>query len=150
MSDELIIRHTFIDDAYSILPLMEQLGYSQSLEDVQKRIELFMQELHYGVLLAEIDRKVIGLIAWSKSHLFVSETTRIHIEGLVIDQNYRNQGIGKKLMIAVEEFSRQFSPCIIDLTSGLRRAKDGSHNFYKSLGYHNEGYMAKLYLRKTL
>jgi hypothetical protein len=39
---------------------------------------------------------------------------------------------------------------IIDLTSGLRRAKAGSHEFYKNLGYKNEGYMAKLYLRKEL
>ncbi|HHY0700115.1 TPA: GNAT family N-acetyltransferase, partial [Legionella anisa] len=83
-------------------------------------------------------------------YLFVSETTRFHIEGLVVDQGYRNQGIGKKLMITVEEFARQFSPCIIDLTSGLRRAKEGSHDFYKSLGYQNEGHMAKLYLRKVL
>ncbi|STX83883.1 acetyltransferase [Legionella donaldsonii] len=53
-------------------------------------------------------------------------------------------------MITVEEFARKFSPCIIDLTSGLRRAKEGSHDFYKSLGYQNEGHMAKLYLRKML
>ena len=26
----------------------------------------------------------------------------------------------------------------------------GAHNFYKALGYHNEGYMAKLYLRKEI
>ncbi|HHF7373672.1 TPA: GNAT family N-acetyltransferase [Legionella bozemanae] len=106
--------------------------------------------MHYGVLLAEIAGKVVGWIAWSKSYLFVSETTRFHIEGLVVDQGYRNQGIGKKLMITVEEFARKFSPCIIDLTSGLRRAKEGSHDFYKSLGYQNEGHMAKLYLRKVL
>lgn len=58
-----------------------------------------------------------------KSYLFVSETTRFHIEGLVVDQGYRNQGIGKKLMITVEEFARKFSPFIIDLTSGLRASQ---------------------------
>jgi len=53
-------------------------------------------------------------------------------------------------MNQVEEFAQQISPCIIDLTSGLRRAKDGSHDFYKSLGFNNEGYMSKLYLRKEI
>jgi hypothetical protein len=50
----------------------------------------------------------------------------------------------------VEEYAKKYSPAIIDLTSGLRRSKDGSHEFYKSLGYNNEGYMAKLYLRKEV
>ncbi|CZL28831.1 GNAT family N-acetyltransferase [Legionella pneumophila] len=150
MPTELIIRNALIDDVPHLLPLMEQLGYPQSPEELQKRLELFTGQLHFGVLLAEIAGKAVGWVAWSKSHLFVSATTRIHIEGLVVDQNHRGKGIGKKLMIAIEEFARQFSPCIIDLTSGLRRVKDGSHDFYKSLGYHNEGHMAKLYLRKTL
>ena len=150
MSVELIIRKALIDDVQHLHPLMEQLGYPQSSAELQRRLELFTNELHYGVLLAEIAGKVVGWIAWSKSYLFVSETTRFHIEGLVVDQAYRNQGIGKKLMITVEEFARQFSPCIVDLTSGLRRAKEGSHDFYKSLGYQNEGHMAKLYLRKVL
>ncbi|MBN9230367.1 MAG: GNAT family N-acetyltransferase [Legionella sp.] len=150
MSVELIIRKALIDDAQHLHPLMEQLGYPQSPDELQRRLELFTNEPHYGVLLAEIAGKVVGWVAWSKSTLFVSDTTRFHIEGLVVDQGYRNQGIGKKLMITVEDFARQFSPCIIDLTSGLRRAKEGSHNFYKSLGYQNEGHMAKLYLRKVL
>ena len=32
----------------------------------------------------------------------------------------------------------------------LRRAQDGTHDFYKRIGYKNEGHMAKLYLRKEL
>lgn len=50
----------------------------------------------------------------------------------------------------VENYARQFSPAIIDLTSGLRRASEGTHEFYKKLGYKNEGLMAKLYLRKEI
>lgn len=54
------------------------------------------------------------------------------------------------LMLFVEAFAEQFSPVIIDLTSGARRAADGSHEFYKNLGYANEGPKAKLYFRKML
>jgi len=53
-------------------------------------------------------------------------------------------------MLFVEAFAEQFSPVIIDLTSGARRAADGSHEFYKNLGYANEGPKAKLYFRKML
>jgi len=50
----------------------------------------------------------------------------------------------------VEDIAQQDSPAIIDLTSGLRRAQGGTHEFYKRIGYQNEGPMAKLYLRKEL
>ncbi|ARG98924.1 N-acetyltransferase [Legionella micdadei] len=147
---EIVIRNALLRDIPHFLPLMEQLGYPQSLEGLQKRFEVFATQPDYGVLLAEATTQVLGWIAWSKSPLFISDITRIHIEGLVVDRNFRGQGIGKKLMAEVEKFAAQFSPCIIDLTSGLKRAKDGTHEFYKSLGYQNEGAMAKLYLRKVL
>ncbi len=44
---------------------------------------------------------------------------------------------------------KQFSGAIIDLTFGLR-ANEGTHEFDKKLGYKNEGFMAKLYLRKKI
>ncbi len=82
--------------------------------------------------------------------LFVSDKVRFHIEALIVEPNYRGQQIGKKLMNYLEELAGKYNPVIIDLTSGYRRAKDGTHAFYEKLGYHNSGEMAKLYLRKEL
>jgi GNAT superfamily N-acetyltransferase len=137
-------------DVQGMLPLLAQLGYPTNLQELEERFEAFVNLDGYGLAVATLSHKTIGWVAWSKSKSFVSNKIRIHIEGLVVDKDYRGQGIGKKLMIFVEEFAKQFGPVIIDLTSGLRRAKDGSHEFYKVLGYHNEGPMAKLYLRKEL
>lgn len=53
-------------------------------------------------------------------------------------------------MTFVEEFANDFNPYIIELTSGIRRAKDGTHAFYHAPGYQDEGYMAKFYLRKEI
>ncbi len=150
MAADVIIRKALISDVPNLLPLMEQLGYAQPLEVLMAQFEVFSKQEDYGIFLADKGDVIVGWVAWSKSHLFVSPTTRIHIEGLVVDKKFRGEGIGRKLMNQVEVFAQEISPCIIDLTSGLRRAKDGSHDFYKSLGYHNEGYMAKLYLRKEV
>lgn len=49
-----------------------------------------------------------------------------------------------------EDIAKKSSPAIIDLPSGLRQAKAGSHEFYKNLGYKNEGHMVNLYLMKEL
>lgn len=144
------IRSASSNEADALLPLMEQLGYSQTIEALASRINLFLKQDGYGIAVAEETntRKIIGWVAWSKSILIVSPAIRLHIEGLVVDECYRGSGVGKALMLHVENIAKINSPCIVDLTSGKRRAKDGSHEFYASLGYHNEGYMAKKYLRK--
>ena len=145
------IRPASPNEVDKLLPLMEQLGYPQTLEAMTSRINLFLKQDGYGIAVAEetSTRKIVGWVAWSKSILIVSSAVRLHIEGLVVEQSYRGNGIGKALMLHVENIAELNSPCIVDLTSGKRRAKDGSHEFYASLGYHNEGYMAKKYLRKT-
>lgn len=146
----MIIRHADLSDVPSLLPLLEQLGYPTSLEALTVRFKHFLQNAGYGVVVCEMNDNIIGFVAWSKSDLFVLDSVRFHIEAIVVASDHRGKGIGKKLMELVEEIARPHSPAIIDLTSGLRRAKDGSHEFYKSLGYKNEGHMAKLYLRKEL
>lgn len=48
----------------------------------------------------------------------------------------------------MEQVAQNYSPVIVDLTSGMRRAQDGTHVFYRKLGYCNDGVSEKLYLRK--
>lgn len=150
MTSDIIIRKALREDVPSILTLMDQLGYPQPLELLQTQFEFFSKQDGYEIFLADKAGTIVGQVAWSRSYLFVSPSSRIYIEGLVVDKNLRGSGIGRKLMKKAEEYAQQISPCIIDLTSGLRREKDGSHDFYKSFGYHNDGYMAKLYLRKEI
>jgi GNAT superfamily N-acetyltransferase len=145
-----MIRHAIIDDTPRLVPLLSELGYPTTLDDFNKRFLKFLNNPGYGVAVYEINDEIIGLVAWTKATLFVSDKIRFHIEGLVVSTNHRGKGIGKKLMKFVEDIVLQESPAIIDLTSGLRRAQDGTHEFYKRIGYHNEGYMAKLYFRKEI
>jgi len=144
------IRKATLSDVKELLPLLDQLGYSTTKEDLAKRFNDFCSIDGYGVAVACIESKIVGFVAWSKSKLFVSDNVRIHIEGLVVDKDHRGKAVGKKLMLFVEEYARSSGPAIIDLTSGLRRANEGTHEFYKKLGYKNEGLMAKLYLRKKM
>ena len=145
-----LVRIAKTSDVPDLLPLMDQLGYPASQEELESRYKRFIKNDNYGVAVAVSEEKLIGFVAWSVSSLFVLDKVRFHIESLVVNEKYRGCGIGKKLMLFVEDIARDFSPAIIDLTSGLRRAKDGSHEFYKTLGYQNDGHMAKLYLRKAV
>jgi GNAT superfamily N-acetyltransferase len=151
-----IIRNAQINDIPELLPLLAQLGYPCELENLQARFIRFLDNYGYGVSVCEINTEIIGLVAWSRSDLFVSDKVRFHIEALIVSDQHRGIGIGigigigKKLIHFVEGVAKQNSPAIVDLTSGLRRAEEGNHEFYKRLWYQNEGLMAKLYLRKEL
>ena len=143
-------RYANINDTPGILPLLEQLGYPTNIEGLRLKFNDFIQNPGYGVAIAEENSRIIGFVAWSMSKLFVLDKVRFHIEGIATHEKYRGKGIGRKLMEFVERIAFEHSPAIIDLTSGIRRAKEGTHEFYKKLGYKNEGHMAKLYLRKEL
>lgn len=145
---DLSVRYANCEDTKYLVTLLAELGYPVSLEDFTVRFKRFIQNPGYGVAVCEIDQRVAGFVAWSRSQLIVSDATRFHIEALAVMSEYRGLGAGTKLMKFVEEIAGQSSPSIVDLTSGQRRAKDGSHEFYKRLGYANEGHMAKLYFRK--
>lgn len=101
------------NDIDDLLPLLEQLGYPQNTIHFQKHFQKFLKQQDYGIEIAILDKKVVGLVAWSKSLCFVSEKIRIHLEGLVVDKHHRKKGIGKALMKHLEEVSRQFSPALL-------------------------------------
>lgn len=109
------IRSANPSEADKILPLMEQLGYSQTIEALISRINLFLRQDGYGIAVAEESKskKLIGWVAWSKSILIVSPAVRLHIEGLVVDQSCRGNGIGKALLLHVENIAKLNSPCIV-------------------------------------
>jgi GNAT superfamily N-acetyltransferase len=144
------IRTATIADVPAIIPLIQQLGYPTSEDEFRLRFQRFTQNSGYGVAVASINSQVVGWVAWSKSELLVLSKTRFNIEGLVVHEQHRGKGIGKKLMTFVEEVASRFSPSVIDVISGVRRAKEGVHEFYKCLGYNNYGRNAKIFFRKDL
>lgn len=150
MKKNITVRPVLLEDIPQILPLMEQLGYPQDQEEFEERFHLFLRQPGYGIAVAGQSSSILGVVAWSQTFSLVIPYQRIRIEGLIVDLSYRGQGVGKALMQFVEKSVETLRPCVIELTSGVRRAKEGTHAFYKAIGYHNDGPAEKLYLRKTL
>lgn len=150
----MILRDVTVEDLPHLLPLLKELGYPTTLESLEVRHERFLKNPGNGVVLCEKkilphdSVQIVGFVAWSKSHLIISDITRFHIEALVVSSDHRCQGIAKMLLQYVEEIAQCFVPSLIDLTSAKRRAKEGTHDFYKRLGYSNDGSLEKVYLRK--
>ena len=73
------------------------------------------------------DNKLIGV-----ARLIDLDKDIIHIGRVVIDKEYRGQGIGRELIIGCENIAQQIlkRKTIIELSAQIQ-----AENFYKSLGY---------------
>jgi len=72
---------------------LSELGYPTTLENLNRRLLKFLSNTGYGLAVYEKDNKMLGLVAWAKSTLFVSDKTRLHIEGLIVSKSHRGIGI---------------------------------------------------------
>lgn len=59
------------------------------------------------------------------------------VENVVVSANHRKLGIGRQLMLALEERAKERNCCYVILVSGKQRVE--AHRLYESLGYRDEG-----------
>ena len=120
-----------------ILETKEELNLGFAL-----RIEVFVKEQNVPIEL-ELDDKdnsvdtihigyFLGNILVGVARLIDMDKDVIHIGRVVIDKEYRGQGIGRELIIGCENIAQQIlkRKIIIELSAQIQ-----SENFYKSLGY---------------
>lgn len=150
LPNKIQLRKATVYDAAQIHTLIEKKNSSQNDPRVITRIQTYLDKPDHHLLVATRGKSVVGFIAFVIYDLFLVEGKRCRIEGLVVDDNLRDLGVKKKLMQTAESFARDHNSVVIDLIDGMCRSKDGTHDFYKYLGYNNEGSMAKMYLRKEL
>ncbi|MEC6747393.1 GNAT family N-acetyltransferase [Marinilactibacillus sp. XAAS-LB27] len=137
-----MIREARLTDIESICTLMGHLGYTSTYEQMTERFDKINGHPDYRTYLAEQDGLVAGMVGLIISHPYESDKDYIRVVALVVDPNYRKQGIAKNLLFKVEELARQLSIDKITLNSGKRSERQQAHEFYvhnrfevKSLGF---------------
>jgi GNAT superfamily N-acetyltransferase len=129
------IRKASLDDYVQLAPLMEQLGYPTSTQQMKQRLLLIDESPNYHTLVATEKEKVIAMIGLVKSFYYEMDGSFIRIQAFVVDANYRNQGVGKRLLQAAEEWARSIGIAGIGLNSGNREERIAAHKFYEKMGY---------------
>jgi ribosomal protein S18 acetylase RimI-like enzyme len=150
LPNKIQLRNATLDDTQEILNLMEQMGSLTNDPRFVVRIQTYVDKPNHHILVATKGKSVVGFIAFVIYDLFLSEGKRCRIEGMIVDAKQHDLSVKRKLMQAAEQFARENNGKVIDMIDGTCRKRDGSHDFYKFLGYNNEGSMSKIYLRKEL
>jgi GNAT superfamily N-acetyltransferase len=129
------IRESIETDIPDLSSLMNQLGYPTTEKEMAIRYNKLNNDSHYFTFVAEINGKIAGMIGIFKGHFYEKNEVSIRIVAFVVDEQFRNIGIGKKLVNYAEKWAKEQGALGIGLTSGKRDERKAAHYFYKSLGY---------------
>ena len=135
----LVIRNASANDIPIILELLYDLGRPQPQEN--KDIEEFtnlvtkylLSESTKKIIVAEYNNKIVGMASMILLSRLNRKSLELYIPELIVQKNYQNKGIGKKIMEFCVDFANQHKCHRIRLESGNQRTD--SHQFYKKLGF---------------
>lgn len=129
---EIIIRNAEIKDSESITELSNQLGYETLNTDIQNRLNTILKHPENCIYVATVNGKVIGWIHGFYS-MRVESDFFVEIGGLVVSDNLRKNGIGKKLVDKVIEWTELKNCRKVRVRCNVTRTE--SHRFYEKIGF---------------
>lgn len=129
-------------DHEKLIRLIDQLGYQIDANRLKANLKFYGSK----AIVLEEGGQVIGCLAYQILPVFHSSEKHMRIISLVIEERYRGQGMGKKLMKEAEKIGRKNGCSVIELTSAYHRID--THKFYIKQGYELGG--EKLYFRKEV
>ncbi|TPN86321.1 GNAT family N-acetyltransferase [Aquimarina algicola] len=129
---EIIIREAEIGDSKSITELSNQLGYNTIHTETQNRLKKIIERTDNRVYVATVSQKIVGWIHGFYAMRVESEFF-VEIGGLVVNENFRKNGIGKKLVDKMMEWTQLQNCRKVRVRCNVIR-KD-SHKFYENIGF---------------
>jgi len=137
------IRRATLSDIVAIEELLDQLGYPDTAMFLVPKIKTIMSDTNAGVIVYELNKKVVGLIAINFVTQLAVKGDFARISYFVVNQAYRNTGIGQILESLCTNWAMHRGCDRIELhCSDYRTA---AHEFYKRCGY-NES--SKYFVKK--
>jgi GNAT superfamily N-acetyltransferase len=127
------IRAAQAADHARIAELAGQLSYPSTPEEIARRLQGLQGTADAAVFVAEPETgEIAGWIA-----VFVYRTVeadaRAEVSGLVVDERFRSQRVGERLLARAEEWARDADCQVIGLRSNVIRER--AHAFYERHGY---------------
>lgn len=141
----MIVRAPRDDDADAIAPLLGQLGYPSTPQQVRTRLQALRGDEPSSVMwVAELDGVVVGVAtARQFPGIHLSEPVA-WLTVLVVDERVRGRGVGRRLVTEAEQWARASGAKRLSLTSAVHRKE--AHQFYINLGYQQTGVrLAKIF-----
>jgi GNAT superfamily N-acetyltransferase len=129
---EVVIRLLTTGDAETAAELSSQLGYPCSAADLRERIDEMSRAADRVAFAAVVAGQIVGWIDAAIERHLQSPASAV-IGGLVVREEMRGMGVGRRLCLKVEEWARSKSVPIVRVRSQIKR--QDAHRFYLRDGY---------------
>jgi GNAT superfamily N-acetyltransferase len=129
---QIFIRNLDISDAAGVSGLSLQLGYNIPEGETQRNIQLMLENEDTAAFAAVANNELAG---WITVACVISLTSApvCEVRGLVVDEHYRKNNIGRMLVEKVIEWSRQKQCGRLRIRCNVKR--EDAHKFYRHLGF---------------
>jgi len=141
----MIIRKLELKDLEQVFKLLNELYENQIQYDifVEKYKESLNDNNFYGII-AEENYKVMGVLISRLTNRLVKSKYILFIDDLIVDKNYRSNGIGKLLLQNAIDHAIEKNCETVELTSYI--TNQNSHRFYEKNGFKKQHYKFKKHL----
>lgn len=119
-------RHENKFDAYKSTKLENAQGYKKELLETIKN-------QHGVMLVAKIDDKIVGLVAWFLEEEYEFDDPYGYISDIIVSESYRGQGIGQQLLDHAISHIKQ--TVVKRVHIGVLHANTDTKNFYSKNGF---------------
>lgn len=125
------------DDILTVIPLIRKINHKTPLDLLESRMKEMIALPQYECIGMYDEDKLIGISGlWYSTRHYIGNT--VEADHVVIDEKYRNQGLGQKLFDWLHDYTKSKGCDSIELNTYVENRK--SHKFYYNLGYEIYGF----------
>lgn len=137
---EIIIREINVRDYSEVVLLWNEVlgNHNINSENFHITMEKMNTGGNYKTFVAVLGDKAVGFITTVQVLAVGFEVGYLKINGLAVQNNLQNKGIGTKLLKYVENYAEETGTPTIILCSGFKRTD--AHAFYENNGYGKASY----------
>jgi len=134
-ADEFYIRDANNDDIEAITLLMADLGYPNTVAEMEAKMKNIFSHPDYRTILAVLNGEIVGFSGLMKGFSFERSGRYVRIISFVVKKSARNKGVAKQLIKASEEWAIEQGADSVVISSGNREERLDAHAFYQRSGY---------------
>lgn len=137
-ASNVVIRTATVEDVCAIARLLNQLVPEIRFEDASSVCRQLLALKTTEVIVGELDREVIGVITLSFRPAMHHGGLLGVIDELVVEERYRNGGLGNRLVDRAIDVFRQRGAVDIEVITAIHRTR--THQFYERKGFSKRSY----------
>lgn len=129
----LSIRAAVEADASDVTELLVELGYADEVSNVRERLARLSTRQDAGVLVAVVDGRIAGVVAYQLMDLLEHRDPQCRITTLVVRADARRRGLARGLIAAIESVASERGCFRLEVTTQPQRP--AATDFYLAVGF---------------